>query len=119
MSPGLRFLGNDGVDPATCAYRRFWKVSASSFKRRAPQLSAGQSEIGRADPTVSESLRLGNRGGSYTQVRLRVLPYRTTFLVLSLLLSRENERNRRSRVDPPDGWGIIHEVFVEVLDRLC
>ena len=48
-----------------------------------------------------------------------MLPYRTTFLVLSLLLSRENERNRRSRVDPPDGWDIIHEVFVEVLDRLC
>ena len=102
-----------------CAYPRFWKVSASSFIRRSPKRSAVKSEIGRADPTVSESLRLGNRGGRYTRVRPRVLPYRTMFLVLSLLLSRENELNRRSRVDPPDGWSIIHEDFVEVLDRLC
>ena len=31
----------------------------------------------------------------------------------------ENERKRRDGIDPPECWGIIHEVFVEVLDRLC
>ena len=32
--------------------------------------------------------------------------------------ARENERNRRDGLGPLNGWGFIHEVFVEVSDRL-
>ena len=31
----------------------------------------------------------------------------------------ENERNRLDGIDQPECRGIIHQVFVEVLDRLC